>query len=196
MALTSTTAAAAVGASDKFVKLTSGTGIANKMLLTVDRETMRVTDVSNSPTVGVVRGYAGSAATPHGILAPAVYGTPLDFAATSVNQTNPQHEVVSQSIGADGAVTGQFGTGVPVTDTIVYINKATACAVTIALPSADQSNTITFISTTAAAHTVTMTGNPSGSDVGTFTAVIGASLTIKAQPGAWGILATGMCSVA
>ena len=38
--------------------------------------------------------------------------------------------------------------------------------------------------------------DPGGSDVGTFTAVIGASLTIKAQPGAWGILATGLVTVA
>lgn len=194
MALTSTTTASATTAGDKFVKLTSATGVANKMLLVVDREIMRVTDVSLSPTVGVVRGYQGTPATPHGILAPAVFGVPNDFVAT--NQINPQDEVVSQSIGADGAVTGQFGTGVPVCDTIVYINKATAIAATIALPSADQSNTITFISTTAAAHVVTMTGNPSGSDVATFSAVIGASFTIKAQPGAWGIIATGLVTVA
>lgn len=195
MAVTATTLAAAkTSANEKFVKLTSASGIQNKMLLRVDQEWMRVTDVSLTPTIGVVPGYNGSVAGPHSILAPVVYGVPGDF----VNwfSTNPQDEVVSQSIGADGAVTGPLGTGVPTADTIVYINKATACAVTIALPANDQTNTVTFISTTAAAHTVTMTGNPSGSDVGTFTAVIGATLTIKAQPGAWGILATGMCSVA
>lgn len=194
MALTSTTAASAVGLNDKFVTLTSATGVANKMLLVVDREVMRVTDVSLSPTVGVVRGYQGSAATPHSVLAPAVFGVTGDFPANF--GINPQTEVVSQSIGADGAVTGPFGTGVPLCDTIVYINKATAIAATIALPSAGQSNTITFISTTAAAHVVTMTGNPGGSDVATFTAVIGATFTIKAQPGAWGIISTGLVTVA
>ena len=195
MALTSTTAASAVAASDTKVKLTSATGIATKMWLKVDQEVMRVTDVSLSPTIGVVRGYAGSAATPHSILAPAVFGVLTDFVQGIA--INPQVEVVSQSIGADGAVTGPGGAGtVPVADTIVYINKATAIAATIALPSADQSNTITFISTTAAAHVVTMTGNPAANDVATFTAAIGSSFTIKAQPGAWGILATGNVTVA
>ncbi len=194
MSVTATTLAGAKAANDKTIKLTSATGIANKMLVKVDQEWMRVTDVSQSPTVQVVPGYNGSAATPHGILAPVEYGYPADFNAGPT--INPQIEIVSQSFGVDSAITGLGGTGVPVVDTVVYLTKATAGAYTIALPGQGQSNTITFISTTAAAHTVTMTGNPGGSDVGTFTAVIGASLTIKAQPGAWGILATGLVTVA
>jgi len=194
MALTSTTLAGAKATNDKTITLTSATGIANKMLVKVDQEVMRVTDVSLSPAIGVVPGYNGTAATSHGILAPVQYGYPSDFVGYFA--TNPQTEVVSQSFGVDGAITAPNGSGVPVVDTIVYLTKATAGAYTIALPSQGQSNTITFISTTAAAHTVTMTGNPGGSDVGTFTAVIGASLTIKAQPGAWGILATGLVTVA
>lgn len=194
MATTDTTLAGAKAANDKTIKLTSATGIANKMLVKVDQEWMRVTDVSLAPTIQVVPGYNGSAAMPHGVLAPVQYGYPTDFVA--VFGINPQEEVVSQSFGVDGAVTGPAGTGVPVVDTVVYLTKATAGAYTIALPGQGQSNTITFISTMAAAHTVTMTGNPAGSDVGTFTAVIGASLTIKAQPGAWGILATGLVTVA
>jgi hypothetical protein len=194
MATTATTLAGAKALNDKTIRLTSSTGIANKMLVKVDQEWMRVTDVSLAPTVQVVPGYNGSTATPHGILAPVEYGYPTDFVA--VYATNPQLEVVSQSFGADGAITGPNGSGVPVVDTIVYLNKATAGAYTIALPSQGQSNTITFISTTAAAHTVTMTSNPGGSDVATFTAVIGASFTIKAQPGAWGIIATGLVTVA
>ena len=194
MALTSTTLASAKALNDKVIKLTSATGIATKMLVKVDQEVMRVTDVSLSPTIGVVPGYNGSAATPHSILAPVVFGTASDFVA--VFSINPQIEVVSQSIGADGAVTGPAGTGVPVVDTIVYLNKATAGAFTIALPAADQSNTITFISTTAAAHVLTMTGNPGANDVATWTATIGNSLTIKAQPGAWGIIAASGVAVA
>ncbi len=194
MSVTSTTLAASKAINDKVIKLTSATGVAVKMLVKVDQEWMRVTDVSNTPTIGVVPGYNGTPATSHGILAPVVYGVPNDF--VGYFSTNPQDEVVSQSFGVSGAITGPQGTGVPVADTLVYLTKATAGAYTIALPADDQSNTITFISTTAAAHTVTMTGNPGGSDVGTFTAVIGASLTIKAQPGAWGILATGLVTVA
>jgi hypothetical protein len=193
MALTSTTLASVKALGDKTIKLTSATGIANKMLVKVDQEWMRVTDVTLSPTIGVVPGYNGSAASPHGILAPVVFGTPNDFIGPSIN---PQIEVVSQSFGTDGAITGLQGTGVPVVDTVVYLTKATAGAYTIALPAADQSNTITFISTTAAAHVVTMTGNPAANDVATFVAAIGSSYTIKAQPGAWGIIATGNVTVA
>ena len=194
MAVTETTLAGAKATNDKTIVLTSATGISNKMLVKVDQEWMRVTDVSLAPTVQVVPGYAGSAATSHGILAPVTYGYAADF--VTVFGINPQTEVVSQSFGVSGAITGPAGTGVPVVDTVVYLTKATAGAYTIALPGQGQSNTITFISTTAAAHTVTMTGNPGGSDVGTFSAVIGASLTIKAQPGAWGIIATGLVTVA
>ncbi len=194
MAITSTTLAGPKAINDKTITLTSATGIAKKMLVKVDQEWMRVTDVSLAPAVQVVPGYNGTPATPHGVLAPVQYGYPSDF--VSYFGINPQDEVVSMSFGADGAITGVSGTGVPVADTVVYLTKATAGAYTIALPGQGQSNTITFISTTAAAHTVTMTGNPGGSDVGTFSAVIGASLTIKAQPGAWGILATGLVTVA
>src|SRR5262245_16166089 len=195
MALTSTTLASAKAINDRTIKLTSATGIANKMLVKVDQEFMRVTDVTLSPTVQVVPGYQGTPATSHGVLAPVVFGYPVDF--VSYFSTNPQFEVVSQSFGVDGAITGPQGVNVPVVDTVVYLTKATAGAYTIALPTTnDQSNTITFISTTAAAHVVTMTGNPGGSDVATFTAVIGASFTIKAQPGAWGIIATGLVTVA
>jgi hypothetical protein len=194
MAVTATTLASAKAINDRTIKLTSATGVAVKMLVKVDQEWMRVTDVSASPTIQVVPGYNGTPAMPHGILAPVEYGVPNDW--VGYFSTNPQDEVVSQSFGVDGAITGPSGTGVPVADTLVYLTKATAGAYTIALPGQGQSNEITFISTTAAAHTVTMTGNPGGSDVGTFTAVIGASLTIKAQPGAWGILATGLVTVA
>jgi hypothetical protein len=194
MALTATTLASPKAINDKVIKLTSATGIAVKMLVKVDQEVMRVTDVSLSPTIGVVSGYGGTPATPHGILAPAVFGVTGDF--TSTFGINPQTEVVSQSFGADGAITGPAGTGVPIADTIVYLTKATAGAYTMALPAADQSNLVTFISTTAAAHVVTLTGNPGATDTATFTAAIGASFTVKAQPGAWGIYATGNVTVA
>ncbi len=194
MAVVATTLVGPKAINDKTIRLTSATGIAKKMLVKVDQEWMLVTDVSLSPTIGVVPGYNGSAATSHGVLAIVEYGVPRDF--VNYFSINPQDEVVSQSFGVDSAITGPQGTGVPVVDTVVYLTKASAGAYTIALPGNGQSNVITFISTTAAAHTVTMTGNPGGSDVGTFTAVIGASLTIKAQPGAWGILATGLVTVA
>jgi hypothetical protein len=187
VALVSTTLASAKALNDRTIKLTSATGIANKMLVRVDGELMRVTDVSLSPTIGVVPGYNGSAATPHGILAPAVFGLASDF--VGIMGINPQTEVVSQSIGLDGALTGPNGVGtVPVTDTLFFITKATAATLTIAAPAVDQQNTITIISTTAAAHVLTLTGNTATMDVATFIAGIGSALVIKAQSGAWAVI--------
>lgn len=181
MAVTATSLASAKATNDRFVKLTSATGVANKMLLLVDGEWMRITSVDLSPTVGVVPGYRGTTAGPHGILAPAIYGVPNDFG-------NGPDGPATTSYGADGAIT------VPIVDTIVYINKATAAALTLAAPATWQQNTVTFVSTTAAAHTITYTagfyGNTTSSDVATFPATINAIFTIKAQQGTWAPVAT------
>jgi hypothetical protein len=100
----------------------------------------------------------------------------------------------SQSFGVDGAITGPSGSGVPTQNTIVYLTKATAGAYTLAAPAADQKNTIIFVSTTAAAHTITYTagfyGNTTSSDVATFPATINGVFTIQAQKGTWAPVAT------
>ena len=194
MALTSTTLASAKGLNDLTINLTSATGAAKKMLALVDGEFMRITDVSLSPVLGVVPGYAGTMAGPHGTLAPVVYGLPSDF--TNIGIVPDKGRVVQTlSFGKDGAITGRDGTGVPVNDCIVYLNKATAGAYTLAAPAADQQNTITFISTTAAAHTITYTagfyGNTTSSDVVTFPSTINGCFLIKAQNGTWAPLVGG-----
>ena len=187
MALTATTLASAKATNDTKIKLTSATGVAKNMLALVDGEWMRITDVSLTPTVSVVPGYAGSTAGPHGILAPVIYGLTSDFGSTSGPAT--------LSVGSDVAITGPGGTGtVPTADTVIWINKATAAALTLAAPAKDQQNTLTFISTTAAAHTITYTagfyGNTTSSDVATFPATINAIFTIRAQAGTWAPVAT------
>jgi hypothetical protein len=193
MALTTTTLAAAKGTNDRVIKLTSATGATNQMIALVDGEFMRITDTSLTPTLGVVPGYTRSTATPHGILAPVTFGLPSDFVAGQ--ELNPQIEKTSLSFGVDGAITGPFGAGtVPVNDVTIFLTKATAGAYTIAAPAVDQQNTITFISTTAAAHVLTMTGMPAATDVATFVANIGATLTIKAQGGLWDVIAGGTVS--
>lgn len=187
MAVTATTLASAKATNDKVIKLTSATGVANKMRVLVDGEMMRVTDVSRTPTIEVVPGYDGTTAGPHGVLAPAIYGIPADFGQVGGPQT--------LSFGVDGAITGPGGTGtVPVVDTVIYLTKATAGAYTLAGPAAWQQNTLIFVSTTAAAHTLTYTagfyGNTTGSDVATFPATINGTFTIKAQNGTWAPIAT------
>lgn len=194
MALVNTTLAKAktlVGSiTDRYITLTSAAGATTQMLAQVDGEIMRITDVSLTPTLGVVPGYAGTTAGPHGVLAPVQFGIPSDFVATQ--GLNPQNEKTSLSFGVDGAITGPGGVGtVPVNDVTIFLTKATAGAYTIALPAVDQQNTIQFISTTAVAHVVTMTGNPGATDTATFVANIGSTLTIKAQGGIWDVIAGG-----
>lgn len=191
MALTATTLASAKATNDTKIVLTSSTGVANKMLALVDAEWMRVTSVDLAPTVGVVPGYNGSTAGPHGVLAPVIYGVTGDFQAVGLV---PSGIVTSQSFGADGAITGPLGSGVPVANTVIYLTKATAGAYTLAAPAKDQQNTLIFVSTTAAAHTITYTagfyGNTTTSDVATFPATINGMFTIKAQNGTWAPVAT------
>jgi hypothetical protein len=193
MALTATTLAGAKTTNSTFITLTSATGAARKMLALVDAEWMRITSADLTPTLQVVPGYDGSTAGPHGILAPVIYGNPQDFVSIGIV---PSSIVTSQSFGVSGAVTGPSGAGVPVSDTLIYLTKAGALALTLAAPAIDQLNTLTFISTTAQAHVVTMGGNSSGNDVATFAGVIGNSFTVKAENGIWATIAYNGVTVA
>lgn len=198
MALTLTTLARAKtlggGITDKFITLTSAAGATNQMLALVDGEVMRITSVDLTPTLGVVPGYAGTTAGPHGINAQVEFGLPIDFVATQ--GLNPGLEKTSLSFGVSGAITGPSGAGtVPVNDVTVFLTATGVGVYTIALPALDQQNTIQFISTTANAHTVTMTGNPAATDVATFVANVGSSFTIKAQGGQWDVVAGGTIGV-
>lgn len=191
MALTATTLSSAKAMNDTAIVLTSATGVANKMLALVDLEWMRITSVELAPRVGVVPGYSGTPAGPHGVLAPVIFGVTSDFVSVGLN---PGFAPWSQSFGVSGAITGPSGTGVPTQDTIIYLTKATAGAYTLAAPAADQKNRIWFVSTTAAAHTITYSagfyGSGTGSDVATFPATINGVFTIMAQGGTWAPVAT------
>ncbi len=186
MALAATTLSGAKATNDIVIALTSATGAIPKMLALVDAEWMRITSNNLTPTLGVVPGYSGTPAGPHGILAPVVYGLTSDFVGSGIV---PGTIVASLSFGVSGAITGPSGSGVPTSNTLVYLTKATAGAYTLAGPATDQINTITFISTTAAAHTITYTagfrGDTTASDVATFAATINGVMVIKAQGGTW-----------
>ncbi len=193
MALTATTLSGAKTTNSTFISLTSATGAVRKMLALVDAEWMRITSADLTPTLQVVPGYQGSTAGPHGILAPVIYGNPSDFVSAGIV---PGGIITSQSFGVNGAITGPSGAGVPVTDTLIYLTKATAGAYTLAAAGIDQLNSLTFISTTAAAHTITMAGNAGATDVATFAANIGTSCTMKASNGVWACVAQNGVTVA
>ncbi len=197
MALTATTLSGAKATNDTVIALTSATGAASKQLALVDAEWMRITSTLLTPTVGVVPGYAGTPAGPHGVLAPVVFGPTQDFVNAGIV---PGTIISSLSFGVSGAITGPSGSGVPISNTLVYLTKATAGAYTLVGPATDQINTVTFISTTAAAHTLTYTagfsGNTTSSDVATWAATINGTLTIKAQGGTWAIISAYLVTVA
>ena len=195
MALTATTLAAAKATNDVVINLTSATGALPKWLALVDNEWMRITSNALTPVLGVVPGYNGSTAGPHGILAPVIYGSQSDFVSVGVV---PRGVITSQSFGVSGAITGPGGAGtVPTSDVaIIYLTKAGVGAMTLAAPAIDQTNTLLFISTTAQAHTITMAGNAAATDVATFGGAIGNSCTLKASNGVWACVAQNGVTVA
>ena len=83
-----------------------------------------------------------------------------------------------------------------------FITKGTAAAITLAAPTAGlprkgghDGMRITFVSTTAAAHTVTnsspgFNNNGGSSDVGTFGVAIGNGFTVEAYNGAWYVVSS------
>lgn len=195
MALTATTLASAKATNDVVINLTSATGALPKMLALVDAEWMRITSNALTPVLGVVPGYLGSTAGPHGILAQVIYGNQADFVNVGVV---PRGVVTSQSFGVSGAITGPGGAGtVPTSDVaLIYLTKAGVGAMTLAAPAIDQQNTLVFISTTAQAHTITMAGNAAATDVATFGGAVGNSCTMKASNGVWACVAQNGVTVA
>ena len=184
MALTVTSLASACTANDTKVTLTSASGCVVGSLVMADGEFMLVTDISTAPTVQVVRGYNNGAvssnAVAHAALAPVTFGLTSEFAQTS--PLNGQ-VIVATSYSANGTITN------PTVNATIFIDKATACALTLTDPAADQTNTVIIKSLTAAAHTVTYAtgfyGDTTSSDVATFAAKAGASMTIVARNGKW-----------
>jgi hypothetical protein len=184
MALVATTLARAKSfnggfLNDTSLSLTAATGATTKMIGYVDAECFRITDVERTPTLGIVPGYTKSTAGPHAVGAPVVFGLPSDF----IGIGGPQ----SLSF-FTGAITGPGGAGtLPVVDTIIFLTASGAGAYTIALPAADQTNTLTILNATAQAHVLTLTGNPATSDVATWVAALGGMLRIRANYGVWAI---------
>ena len=119
------------------------------------------------------------------------FGLTSEFAQTS--PLNGQ-VIVATSYSANGTITN------PTVNATIFIDKATACALTLTDPAADQTNTVIIKSLTAAAHTVTYAtgfyGDTTSSDVATFAAKAGASMTIVARNGKWTPLALANVTLA
>ena len=191
MSLTVTSANGAIALNDTQIRLTAFTNpslgaIGPQTIVLVDKEQMIVANASLSPVLQVTRGANGTQATAHGTLAPIVYGLSSDF--TQSISTTGVANAVAYTYGADATITN------PTANATIYITKATAAALTLTDPNKDQTNTVVWVSLTAAAHLITYaTGfydNTTTSDIATFPATAGASFTMVAKNGKWSPVAT------
>jgi hypothetical protein len=189
MAITVTTLATACALSDVQINVTSATGFATNNIIMVDGEQMTQTGPAVGTVIPVQRiGRNGAWQSTHAILATVTTGLPADFAGPGVGWgTNPAiYKKSIVSYGADGAIAP------PTSDTLIFINKATAAALTLKSPTgAPDGIEVTIYSNTTGAHTVTYTpgfhGDTTASDVGTFAATIGNSMTLLSSQGLWGV---------
>lgn len=200
-ALTNTTLAADLGASDTIVKLTSTSGYPaagnivgnNNNLMQIDGEQMYFVELIASGTVRVrSRGANGTLAVAHDILAPVSMGAPADFAAYPSGGVSPRPPYVDDivSYGEDGAI------AVPNKNTTIYLTKGSAGAYTLAAPTFAQNGVrLTITSQTAFAHVITATAlvadGASGSpeDIITLAAFKGAGCILVADNGLWDVVA-------
>jgi len=191
MALVQTTASAAIGVNDLSMTVTSATGFAAGYVVRVDNEFMVVGPSYTSGTTIPLyrRGDQGSQQVAHNILAEVVCGIASDWPAQPVAQYSQVQPNLNDfvTLGANVSLT------YPNKNTVYLITKATACAITLAAPATKGTDGVwvTFLSATAAAHTVTYTpgcyGDTTSSDVATFAAKAGASMTAISYQGALGV---------
>ncbi len=217
MSLVSTTLAAACNASDTRLSITStssgfpsvGVYAQNNQVVRIDGEDMRLVRVIASGTIEVAqRGYNGTVAAPHDILAVVQTSTdPQDWVNNPSGAVSPRPPYVDDivTIGQD-TVFAPAGTpaspGIqpwPIKNTTYIIDKASACAITLIAtgattpaPSAACIGVkMKFQNATAQINTVTygpgFDGDTTTSDVATSIAKVGATLLLSI--GAGGLVA-------
>ncbi len=186
-----TTLAAACGASDQVITPTATTGNAVGNIWLVDGEYM--TQIAAATAAGQIPvqrvGQYGSVVRAHPILAGVTMGTTTEFPGPQPGwANNPSlYKKSIVSYGASGAIAP------PTYDTLIFLDKASAAAMTLVSPTAATPDgvEVTIFSTTAAAHTVTYTpgfnGDTTTSDVATFAATLGNSITLLSSRGLWGV---------
>lgn len=191
MALKQTTLSSAITATKLFnIALTDCTGFGDKQAVKIDNEYMwqvGAPSVSSGPGVITVRmrGAEGTPAVAHDVLAAVVTSiNAQDFPAVAAGTTTliPTEAGDSVTIGQDQTL------AVPYRSTTFTIAKASAAAITLLAPTLAQvGTTLTFISGTAFAHTITFAGGFFGAGavntVLTLPAVIGSTVVIEVGTG-------------
>ena len=208
MAITATALSADLTASGLTMTVASGSGFptagapspANPgYLVRIDKEFMLAI---SQPVSGIIklamRGYNGTAATNHDLLAKVeVSSAAQDFADPAPGNvvSLPNYVPSMQTIGEDRTFTSAEIAAFGNQPQNFAITKATAAAITLVAPSKAQDGlTLVFTSLTAAAHVITattlladaVTGSPH--TTATFAAFIGASITLQAQNGLYNVI--------
>lgn len=193
MALATTTLSATITAIQPTIVVASAASMAPGRLILIDQEMLQVAQsYTTGTTVPVLRGREGTQSAAHFLTAAVTHGTAADFAAPSPQTatTYPvQRPVVMASI-----TTTSTSLVLPTAgqDMRVVINLATACALTVPVPTKDMDGTeLWIVSSTVAAHVVTFTGGLGGVGSGytALTAAAGAQMCIHvlACNGTWNL---------
>lgn len=195
MALTNTTLSKAASADALRLHLTSTTNLADGDVLKVNDEYMFVVDVPSSGVVDVRgRGYFGTRAKAHDILAPVTFGPSSDFQNYPTDSSNAKWAQIS--VGQNGAIALPADRRVE-----VILNKATALgSTTLADPSdAEDGKLVRIVSHSAAAHVITTVnvhdGTTGAHTTLTFAAFQGAGLTLRAHAGIWHVVANNAVTI-
>lgn len=195
MALTTTTASSAIGASDKFIVVASATGFAAGNLIRVDNEIMRVSKAYVSGTTITLdgRGLDGTAQVAHPVSTNVTTGLPTDFPIPGVGgpanayPSQPSLDIAYYSTA--GAIT------LPTAgrDMLAVLNGTTILAMTLASPTKEMDGCKLYVTNGGkAAHTVTLTAgfgaNTTNSDVITFNASQSGGFFAIAANGVWNLI--------
>lgn len=189
MAVTlSTTLASAALATDRTVKLTSGTGAVAGMLIKLEHEWSTITAVAAdgvTMTLGP-RGINGSFAQGHKALSAVEVGLVSEFTTTTPAGSAipiPYSTPAVVYYGGAGAI------AIPDKDANIFLNGASTDAMTLALPGTDiDGRTLTIMAAAAHAYTVTAataTGFKNTTGTATFGGAIGDNMVIVACKGQW-----------
>ncbi|MHB1260335.1 MAG: hypothetical protein ACYC2H_01325 [Thermoplasmatota archaeon] len=188
MAISRTTLAATATRDTDTFYVTSSAGASVGGFCKVNGEYSTVLEVRTGVVKVRTRGERGGKAVAHALLSPVVFGTVADLATYPDTVSGVGDGFDEIAMGADGAIT------IPKKNTRINITKATAAALTLAQPGVAVPDGIILEirGYVAAAHTVTLTagffGNTTSSDVATFAAGGGGTLTLKSVNGIWQVV--------
>jgi hypothetical protein len=198
MALTSTSLSGDITNTTLTLGVTSATGFVVGNPVLVEQEVVGgIVSVIGTAVNVRTRGDAGTAAVAHSQGALVVTGPGTEMPPPASLAPVPPITTTA-TLNADATVTVDPAAQGWLT---YVITKATAAAITLNSPTASQNRLrVTFRSATAAAHAVTYTpgfyADTTGSDIATFAAKNGASFTIEANNGTWGVVALGNVTIA